>query len=93
MLSKQRQKKGGGGRLTPAQQLVLGCIAAQTATAGEARFTKRGLAREVNRSEKTIDRAIARLRRLGMIEVEARYDENGAQLANAYRTVSGAKSR
>lgn len=75
----------GACHLTPSQQRALGYIAAQTAVAGGVRCTKREMAEMLGCDVKTVDRAIAHLRREGLIEVEPRYHENGGQLANTYR--------
>lgn len=80
----------GGVRLTPAQQRILGYIAAQTAVGGGACCTKRGIAEMLNYDVKTVDRAISLLRRKNMIEVEMRFLENGGQLPNLYRTTGWA---
>lgn len=50
--------------------------------------TKAQIAQALGRNEKTIDRLISGLRHDGMIVSEARFDEHGGQLANAYRLVS-----
>lgn len=75
----------GACHLTPSQQRILGYIAAQTAIAGGAQCTKRGMSEMLGCDVKTVDRAIAHLRREGVIEVEPCYLENGGQLANTYR--------
>lgn len=72
-------------RLTPTQQRLLGYIAAQTTVADGARCSKKDFAQILHCDIKTIDRAVARLRRENMIEVEARHLENGGQLPNLYR--------
>lgn len=72
-------------KLTPAQERVLGYIGVQTALHGQVAVSKSELAKLQNCSTKTIDRAIARLRQEGLIEVEERYLENGGQSVNIYR--------
>lgn len=66
--------------LSPSQLRVLGAIAA----VGGRLLTKDELAGIAQCSKKTVDRAITRLSREGIIEVRARYDDNGSQLANEY---------
>ena len=48
-------------------------------------IAKRDLANLTGRNIKTIDRCLAGLRRDGLVEVEMRFSESGAQLANWYR--------
>lgn len=81
------EKEKGTVKFTPFQQRILGFIAAQTAKGGQVSCSKKAIAEQVHCDMKTVDRAIARLRKEGVIEVEERYAENGGQLANAYRTV------
>lgn len=73
-------------KLTPFQQRILGLIAARSAVSeGEVFRSKKWISEQVHCDMKTVDRAIARLRKEGLIVVEERYGENGAQLPNAYR--------
>lgn len=74
--------------LTPAQKRVLGYISAQTTLNGEARCSKKSLAKAVSCSEQTADRAVTLLCTKGLITVEKRWDASGAQLANAYKAVN-----
>lgn len=77
-----------GPHLTKTQQMILRYIAGETAVHGGARCTKRELAAMFGRNVKTIDRCIAGLRREGLIEARARFDEkNGAQLSSEYRVL------
>ena len=80
-------------KLTPSQERVLAYIAVQTATVGQARITKEALAKAQHCSVKTVDRAIARLKSEGLIEVVEQHLENGGQIANAYRLISIADSK
>ena len=56
---------------------------------GLAIYTKHELALLLGTSEKTITRSIQKLLRAKAITVVSRYDEDGGQLANAYRVVDG----
>lgn len=79
------QEPGKQIKLTPSQQRVFQLIALQATLAGSARITKREMAEELGCSQKTIDRAVARLKEERLIEVESAYLENGGQVANTYR--------
>ncbi|WP_165043992.1 helix-turn-helix domain-containing protein [Adlercreutzia sp. ZJ138] len=74
--------------LTRMQLGVLGYIASRQAPDGTgAALTKKEIAQVVGCDEKTVERAIVRLRTKGMIEVVPRHGETGAQLGNSYRIV------
>lgn len=77
---------------TKTQELLLREIAAETAVSGGLSCTKRELAERLGRNVKTIDRLLSDLRRRGVVEVEARFDERGAQQASVYRVVVGRPS-
>lgn len=79
--------------LTPADERVMGMIAARCLKRGSAEISKAEMAREMEYSSKTIDRAISKLRREGYIETEAVHDEAGGQMANRYRLARKAKKR
>lgn len=81
------RKKNPKGSLTPSEQRLLSFIALSTAREGGACCTKKHLSIELGCNVKTIDRGIMRLRREGLIEVEARHLPNGGQTANMYRLV------
>lgn len=68
--------------LTSSQLKILGYIA----SCGEKGCldTKIAIATKLRVSEKTVDRAVRRMRECGLIVSAARYDENGTQLGNAY---------
>ncbi len=70
------------GRLTNSQLRVLGFIA--SCGAEGCSETKQELAKKLQISLKTIDRAIHRLREEGLIVSLARFDDNGTQLSNTY---------
>lgn len=72
-------------RLTWTQRELLHYIGGETALNGGICATKRDLAKLTGRNVKTVDRGLAALRRDGLIEVEMRFAENGAQLSNWYR--------
>ncbi len=80
--------KEGASRLTPLQQRILGFIVERSALGeGDAYCTKREIAQWMKCSEKTVDRAIVRLRSEGVIESYPRFNERGGQEGNAYRVV------
>lgn len=56
---------------------------------GLAIYTKHELALLLGTSEKTITRSIQKLLRAKAIAVVPRFDDDGGQLANAYRVVDG----
>ena len=70
------------GKLTNSQLRVLGFIA----SCGMEGYseTKQDLAKKLQISLKTVDRAIHRLREEGLIISLARFDTNGTQLSNTY---------
>ncbi|MDM8271362.1 hypothetical protein [Thermophilibacter provencensis] len=72
-------------RLTRTQRELLHYIGGETALNGGTCSTKRDLVKLTGRNVKTVDRGLAALRRDGLIEVEMRFAENGAQLSNWYR--------
>lgn len=84
-------KEKAGIHLTPTQQRLLAHIATQTALEGGITCSKRDFAKTLNCDIRTIDRAISVLRKDNLIETEARYLENGGQVANYYRAVNIAK--
>ena len=67
-------------RLSASQLRILGVIAA----AGGRQLTKERLAELADCSKKTVDRALSRFTREGLVEVRACYASNGGQLANEY---------
>lgn len=70
-------------RLTPSQRHILAHI---KASGEEGCFcSKATIADNLAYSLKTVDRAVARLRKEGFITAEARYSDTGAQLPNVYR--------
>ena len=79
-----------GARLTRSQMQILGRISVATTLWGGMQQTKRGMAEEQGLSEVTVDRAIRRLRELGLIEVDERWHECGSQDANFYRAPADA---
>ena len=70
------------GRLTNSQLRVLGFIA--SCGADGCSETKQDLAKKLQISLKTVDRAIHRLREEGLVISLARFDDNGTQLSNTY---------
>lgn len=77
---------------TPTQELLLRYVAGETMLHGGAYCSKRELAELVGRNVKTVDRCLAGLRRRGLISVEMRFDERGAQVSSCYRAVMEAAS-
>ena len=70
------------GRLTNSQLRVLGFIA--SCGAEGCSETKQDLAKKLQISLKTVDRAIHRLREEGLVISLACFDTNGTQLSNTY---------
>lgn len=79
--------------LTPTQERLLGYIAAQTMKSGAARATKKELAQLMHCNIKTIDRAITRMSREGLVKVEPCHLENGGQVSNAYSIIDEARQK
>ena len=76
-------------RLTPTERSILAYVLDHE---GEA-CSKEELAAILGRSKVTVSKSISRLRADGLLLSEPCYDENGAQLANAYRLApSGASA-
>ena len=74
--------KGKNGKLTNSQLRLLGFVAA--CGPDGCSETKQALARKLQISLKTVDRAIHRLREEGLITSHARIGEDGTQLSNTY---------
>ena len=74
--------------LTHKHELLICYIDAQTTISGAAQATKKELSQLMGCSVKTIDRAITRMSREGLIKVEPCHSENGGQLSNAYSVVN-----
>ena len=74
--------KGKKGKLTNSQLRLLGFVAA--CGPDGCSETKQALARKLQISLKTVDRAIHRLREEGLITSHARFGEDGTQLSNTY---------
>ena len=75
-------------RFTKTQEMLIRYIAGETALDGGVRCTKQELADRFGRNVKTMDRCISALRRESVIQVEANFDERGAQVSNLYRVES-----
>ncbi len=69
--------------LTPAQRKIYAFIKER----GGEGCSKSELAERAECGMKTVDRAIAHLRRAGVIEVEAQFADHGGQLPNVYRAI------
>lgn len=74
--------KGKKGKLTNSQLRLLGFVAA--CGPDGCSETKQALARKLQISLKTVDRAIHRLREEGLITSHTRFGEDGTQLSNTY---------
>ena len=79
-----------GGRLTPAQERLLGFIASRCVVDGSVALTKRELADRMGCCVRTVDRAVTRLRAEGYVKVREIYGADGAQVANEYRLATRA---
>lgn len=68
-------------RLTPTECAIIAYVCER----GDRPCTKEQMALKINKSTKTIDRLVSRLRKDGILGVEYRWDDRGGQLANVYR--------
>lgn len=83
-----------GLRLTPFQKRIFDCVTTWEQTHGEQCLTKREIAQTVGCSFKTVDRAIAVLRKHHLVEVVPRHQlATGAQVGNVYRVTGEIVSR
>jgi hypothetical protein len=73
---------------TSASRLLL-FLKKHTGSDGLAIYTKHELALLLGTSEKTITRSVQKLLRAKAITVVPRFDDDGRQLANAYRVADG----
>lgn len=80
-------------RFTNTQMTLLRYIAGETLLHGGVSCSKRQLAEMTGRNVKTIDRCLLGLRREGVIEVQERFNERGAQLASRYRAIAQPEPR
>lgn len=69
--------------LTPSERLILSFMKRHEGRP----CSKMQIAASIGRCMKTVDRSVANLRAKGLLVSEPVFDENGAQLANAYRVV------
>lgn len=72
-------------RLSAAQKRILGYISARTTLEGGVCCSKKELSKQADCSVQTVDRAVAHLRKLGLIDVDPIHGDTGAQMANRYR--------
>lgn len=72
---------------TPTQEQLLRYVAGETMLHGGTCQSKRELAELLDCNVKTIDRCLSDLRKRGLISVEMRFDEHGAQVSSRYRVV------
>lgn len=73
------------GRHAFIHERVLELIARETELRGGVHFRKADLAHRLGCYERTLDRAVTRLRREGLIASTPLFDEAGGQLGNEYR--------
>lgn len=73
------------GRHAFVYERVLALVVRETQLRESVTFSKQDLARRMGCCACSVDRAVQKLRRDGLIESEAVYNENGAQLGNMYR--------
>ena len=73
------------GRHAFIHERVLELIARETELRGGVHFRKADLAHRLGCYERTLDRAVTRLRREGLIASTPLFDEVGGQLGNEYR--------
>lgn len=82
---------GGSDRLNSSQKKLMEVIASRQVEDGFVAFSKRDLTELLGRSGKTVDSAVANLKRRGLIEAKPRYAETGGQISSAYRVTKLAK--
>ncbi len=73
------------GRHAFIHERVLELIVRETELRESVTFRKTDLARRLGCCDRTLDRALTRLRREGLVTSEASYTDAGAQLGNIYR--------
>lgn len=73
------------GRHAFIHERMLELIVRETQARGSVRFRKGELARRLGCCDRTLDRALTRLRRSGDVVSEPVFAESGAQLGNEYR--------
>ncbi len=74
-----------GGRHAFVHERVIELIARETKRNGSTSFRKNDLVQHLGCCERSLDRAVTRLRREGLIVTTPVFNENGAQLGNEYR--------
>ena len=79
------------GRHAFIHERVLELIVRETELRESVSFSKTDLARRLGCSDRTLDRALTRLRREGLIISEPTYGPSGAQLGNVYRATEEGK--
>lgn len=82
-----------GNRHAFVYERVLVLIARETVRCGSATFVKGDLARSLGCCKRSLDRALARLRRAGLVISTPRFGEHGAQLGNDYQATALGISR
>lgn len=81
------------GRHAFIHERVLLLIARETERSGSVSFLKTDLARRLGCRGHTLDRALTRLRREGLVVSTPTFDETGAQCANEYRATDEGLAR
>ncbi|WP_368285543.1 MarR family transcriptional regulator [Enorma massiliensis] len=81
------------GRHAFVHERVLELIARGTTEDGSISFRKGDLAVRLGCCDRSLDRALTRLRREGYIISEPSFDSNGGQLGNVYRVTEAGRAR
>lgn len=81
------------GRHAFVHERVLELIVRGTTEDGQISFRKADLAKRLGCCDRSLDRALTRLRREGYIVSEPSYDARGAQLGNVYRATEAGRLR
>lgn len=81
------------GRHAFVHERVLELVARETELRGSVTFRKADLAHRLGCCERSLDRAVTRLRREGFITTTPLFDEAGGQLGNEYRATADGLER
>ena len=81
------------GRHAFVHERVLELIVRGTTEDGQISFRKADLAKRLRCCDRSLDRALTRLRREGYVVSEPSYSESGAQLGNVYRATEAGRLR
>ena len=86
-------RKKGPNHLTPTQRRILALIVERQSDNGAVALTKREIAEYLHKSEKTVDRLVADLRRRKLISSVPRFTNAGGQVANAYKLTAAVRKK